>query len=204
MRKLIVSMNVTLDGFMSGPNCELDWHFQSWNTEMADVLHDQLLMADTILLGSTTYKAMARFWPLKATDLSFARGDIAFANMMNNYKKMVFSRTLKKPTWNNSELVNGDPREEIVKLKGTPGKDMIIYGSGKIVDAIAGSGVIDEYQLWVHPVLLGEGKPLFTNLIQRLQFTLFKTKTFSSGVIILYYHPNSNLYSPITSTGIRN
>ena len=190
MRKLIVSMNVTLDGFMAGPNCELDWHFQSWTTEMADSLYQQLSKADTILLGRITYKAMARYWPQQAKDLSFPREDIAFADLMNNYTKLVFSKTLITPEWNNSRIIKDNPVHEITKLKKCSGKDMIIYGSGKIVECLTNSGLVDEYQLWVHPVLLGKGKPLFRNLPERLSMKLFKTKSFSSGVIILYYGAN--------------
>ena len=188
MRKVIVSMNVTLDGFMAGPNCELDWHFQSWTNEMADSLYEQLSMADTILLGRVTYKAMARYWPSKAKDLSFPREDIAFADLMNNYTKLVFSRTLTRPEWHNSKFIKGNPADEVSKLKEQPGKDMIVYGSGKVVESLANSDLIDEFQLWVHPVLLGEGKPLFKNLQKRLTMKLSKTKTFGSGVIILYYN----------------
>lgn len=190
MRKVIVSMNVTLDGFMSGPDCELDWHFQSWTNDMADSLYEQLSKADTILLGRITYNAMAKYWPFKAKDLSFPREDIAFAEMMNNYTKLVFSKTLLKASWNNSILVTGDVEEEIAKLKKGPGKDMIIYGSGKVVTALINSGLVDEYQLWIHPVLIGTGKPLFKNLHEKIPMKLFKTKTFANGVTILYYGSN--------------
>lgn len=190
MRKVIVSMNVTLDGFMSGPDCELDWHFQSWTSEMGDLLYEQLRKADTILLGRVTYRAMAKYWPSKATDLTFPREDIPFATLMNSYLKLVFSRTLTTSEWNNSRFLTGNPAEEILKLKKVPGKDMIIYGSGKIVDTLTESRLVDEYQLWVHPVVLGKGKPLFNDLRQRLSMKLFKTKLFSSGVIILYYNLN--------------
>ena len=99
MRKVIVSMNVTLDGFMAGPNCELDWHFSFWNEEMAEYASEQLSHADTILLGRITYKAMAKYWPSMAMDLSYPREDIAFAGMMNSYKKIVFSNTLNEVHW---------------------------------------------------------------------------------------------------------
>ena len=88
-------MNVTLDGFMAGPDCELDWHFNYWNEEMAKCAGEQLSNADTILLGRITYKAMARFWPSKMKDLLGPRHDIAFASMINSYQKVVFSKTLK-------------------------------------------------------------------------------------------------------------
>lgn len=187
MRKLIVSMNVTLDGFMSGPNCELDWHFQSWTAEMAEALCEQLDRADTILLGRRTYAAMAKYWPSKAMDLSFPREDIAFAEMMNHYTKIVFSKTLKTTGWCNSRLVKGNPEDEIVKLKQQGGKDMIIYGSGKLVSALIKSDMVNEYQIWVHPEVIGKGKPLFKNLHNSMRLELLKTKTFRSGVVLLFY-----------------
>jgi len=187
MRKVVVSMNVTLDGFMSGSNCELDWHFSSWTKEMADLLYEQLSKADTILLGRITYNAMAAYWPAKALDLSFPREDLAFADLMNNYTKLVFSKTHAISQWSNSKLLTGDPADEILKLKQREGKDIIIYGSGKIVNCLAKSHVIDEYRLWVHPVLLGKGKLLFKDLEKEYRLKLFKTKTFSSGVVLLYY-----------------
>jgi dihydrofolate reductase len=107
MRKLIVSMSVTLDGFMSGPNCELDWHFKSWTPDMGDAMSIELAKAGTILLGRKTYQAMATYWPMKLADPSCRREDIAFANMMNTYPKMVFSKTMETAEWKNSTVVSG-------------------------------------------------------------------------------------------------
>ena len=186
MRKVIVSMNVTLDGFMAGPNCELDWHFNYWNEEMAKAAIEQLSNTDTILLGRVTYKAMAKYWPAKAMDLSYPREDIAFAGMMNSYTKIVFSKTLENAEWNNSKLIKDNIRMEVVRLKKQQGKDMIIYGSGSIVSALSQWGLIDEYVLWIHPVFIGKGKTLFRNVHDKLMLKLVHTKTFGSGVVILY------------------
>lgn len=187
MRKVIVSMNVTLDGFMSGLNCELDWHFQSWTSEMAETLCEQLNRADSILFGRVTYMAMAKYWLSKAMDLSCPREDIAFVEMINNYTKIVFSKTLAVAEWSNSRLVNENLEEEIIKLKKQAGKHMIIYGSGKIASALIQLRLVDEYQIWVHPVVIGKGKPLFKCLQNKLHLKLLKTKTFYSGVVLLFY-----------------
>jgi dihydrofolate reductase len=180
-------MNVTLDGFMAGPNCELDWHFQSWTNEMADALYEQLSKADTILLGRVTYKAMAKYWPSKTQDMALAREDIPFAHLMNNYTKMVFSKTITRSEWHNSKFLRGDPAEEVSRLKAEPGRDMIVYGSGEVVKSLTNSGLVDEFQLWIHPVVLGHGKPLFKSLNKMLNLKLTQTKSFTSGVIVLYY-----------------
>jgi dihydrofolate reductase len=187
MRKIIVSINITLDGFIAGPDCELDWHFNYWDEEMAKFATEQLSDADTIVLGRVTYKAMARFWPLKVMDLSYAREDIAFAEMMNRYEKIVFSKTLQKAEWNNSRVVRNGIRKEILKLKQKPGKNIIIYGSESIVSALNRLDLIDEFALWVHPVFLKKGKPLFKDEQEKLEFKLLNTKAFSSGVVILTY-----------------
>jgi dihydrofolate reductase len=181
-------MNVTLDGFMAGPNYELDWHFQSWTTEMAELQTEQLGKADTILLGGVTYSAMAKYWPAVSADLSFPREDIAFADMMNSYSKVVFSKTITAPLWNNSRVVKGQLRHEILKLKQEDGKNIIIYGSGKLVSSLIGSGLIDEYVLWMHPVVLGKGKPLFTHVANKLDLQLVKLRQVRSGVVILHYN----------------
>lgn len=180
-------MNVTLDGFMAGPNCELDWHFKSWNEEMARSTAQQLSGADTILLGGVTYRGMAQYWSGNPVNLVAPREDLDFADMLNRYPKVVFSKSMSALTWNNARLANKSIGDEVSELKHKPGKDIIIYGSGKIVGALTKLGLVDEFRLWVHPVVLGTGKPLFKLLPARLQLRLFKTETFSSGVVILFY-----------------
>jgi dihydrofolate reductase len=187
MRKLIVSMNVTLDGFMAAPDCSLDWHFKSWTSEMAATLCDEFNKADTILMGRVTYTAMARYWPSKMLDCHHPREDILFAEMMNRYRKVVFSRTLATADWHNSTLLKGNMLREVRLLKKQQAKNIMIYGSGTIVAALMQARLVDEYQIWVHPVALGRGKPLFKNARQQLYLQLKQTKPFSSGVVLCYY-----------------
>lgn len=187
MRKLIVSMNLTLDGLMSGPDCELDWHFKCWTPEMGEALCAQLSRADTILLGRVTYQAMAKYWLSKAADLSLRGEDFAFADMMNHYAKIVFTHTLTKPEWNNSRVMKGNVEDTITALKKQPGRDMMVYGSGKLVSALMRGGLVDDYQLWVHPVILGKGKPLFSNLQEKQDMAFHGARTFSSGVTFMHY-----------------
>jgi dihydrofolate reductase len=130
---------------------------------------------------------MARYWPGRATDLSFPREDLAFAEMMNSYKKVVFSKSMTDPIWNNSRLVKGNLRKEVMQLKQQEGKDIIIYGSGKLASAMMKLNLIDEYLLWVHPVVLSKGKPLFHELQDKLYMKFMKLETFDSGVVVLYY-----------------
>ncbi len=188
MRKLIASVNVTLDGFMAGPNCELDWHFNRWTIEMAEVQSKQLSCADTVLLGRVTYNAMAAYWSAVKCDLSFPREDLAFADLMNSRQKVVFSRTITQLNWENSIRLSGNLGSEIYRLKKSEGNDIIIYGSSKLIGGLIKLGIIDEYILWVHPVILGTGKSLFGKMKEPADMQLAKVQQFNSGVVLLQYN----------------
>lgn len=187
MRKLIVSMNVTLDGFMAGPNCELDWHFKNWTDEMAKYAREQLSRTDTIVLGRTTYTAMARHWPVQPVKANYSKEDMAFAAMMNGFTKIVFSSTIFRADWQNTIVVREELAEYIKRLKRTSGKDIIIFGSGQIVNALMDLRLVDEYILWVHPTVLVKGKPLFRNLRSNLAFKVTGSRVFDSGVAVIHY-----------------
>lgn len=183
-------MNITLDGFLSGPHCELDWHFQHWNRGMGEQLMMELSTASTVLLGRNTYLAMSRYWPGKELDPFCPREDIAFAALLNAYPKLVYSNTLERAEWRNSRIIRGDISPEIRKLKSKlseTDKDIMIYGSGKLVRALVQQGLIDEYHLWIHPVLLGDGKPLFPLMPRTDRLELTGARTFGSGVVLLQY-----------------
>ncbi|HEU4471235.1 MAG TPA: dihydrofolate reductase family protein [Flavisolibacter sp.] len=187
MKNIVVSMNITLDGYMSGPDCELNWHFESWTEDMGRRLAAELGKADTVLLGRTTYQAMASYWPAKGIDLLAAREDLAFAVMMNSHRKIVYSNTLKKTAWNNSIIINGDLENAVLRLKQEQGKHIIIYGSGQLIASMLAAGLIDEFQLWIHPVMLGKGKALFRTALKTCTLHLLQSEVFSSGVVLLHY-----------------
>lgn len=190
MRKVILSTNVTLDGFMAGPHGELDWHFSHWNDEMEAYIVEQGKAIDTILVGRGAYESMAIHWPSVAANPTARRKDIEFADWMNSIPKIVFSKTLKKAEWSNTRIVHEKISEEIAKIKRKPGKDMIMWGGVGIVNTFIKLGLIDEYQIWIAPVVLGNGKSLFNNIHDRRNMKLVKTKSFSNGVVILYYNLN--------------
>lgn len=169
---------VTLDGFMAGPNEDLDWHV--WDEEMEKYAHDLLDSVDTLIFGRVTYQLMADYWP-SATD--------SIAPKMNQIPKLVFSRTLEKVEWQNSRLAKNDVSEEISKLKQQPGKDLVIFGSASLASSFINLGLVDEYQMIVNPVILASGKPLFKNIRGKLSLKLFETKPFRCGNVILYYQP---------------
>ncbi len=185
MRKVIASTFVTLDGFIVGPNEDISWVTDNFNEEMGKYASDLMNSMDTILLGRVTYEVMINFWPAATEDT--APG----ADKMNTTPKIVFSKTLDKAEWgkwNNARVVKDNIAEEIAKLKQQPGKNMVIYGSANLVQGFTQLGLIDEYQLLVHPVVLGSGKRLFRDG-SHATLKLIETEAFSSGVVLLRYQP---------------
>lgn len=173
---------------MAGPNGELDWHIPYWDEEMSRVSSEQLGNADTILLGRVTYTAMARYWPAQQAGPYAARGDVDFADMMNSYTKVVFSQTLTNVSnWSNSQLANRSIALEVNRLKQQPGKNIMVYGSGSLVTALIRKNLVDEYHIWLYPVLIEQGRPLFENLRDRLSLKPFQTKAFGNGVVLMQY-----------------
>jgi dihydrofolate reductase len=188
MRKIIVTMWISLDGFIAGPNEAMDWVLV--DDEMGQYEDSMVSNADTLLLGRVTYDSFAGAWPYVPDNPDASEGEKAYARIVNALQKVVFSKSLEKAEWHNSKLMREVNPEEIEKLKQEPGKDIVIYGSASIIQQLTNLGLIDEYQLLVHPVVLGSGKPLFKDIKDKINLKLIKTQTFNSGVVGLYYQPN--------------
>jgi dihydrofolate reductase len=189
LRKIIVTTWITLDGFLAGPNGEMDWVMV--DETMGKYEDDLISSADTLILGRVTYQSFAGAWPYVPENPSSSEGEKIYARKLNSMRKIVFSKSLEKAEWNNSQLVREVLLEEIARMKQEPGKDMVIYGSASIVQAFTNLGLIDEYQLLVHPVVLGSGKPLFGGIAKPAHLRLLQTQSFPSGVVGLYYAPQS-------------
>lgn len=187
MRKLIVSVNITLDGFVADADGGLDWHLQSWSSELADAVAGILSRADTLLLGRKTYQAMAAYWPWQAKNMNFPREDIAYAEMMNSCQKVVFSSTMQSAGWNNSVLLKGDLKKEVIKLKKQSGNDILTYGSISTVKKLIAFNLVDEYQLWVHPINLGRGLPFLKVPKGQPNADAVSRTVFGSGVVLAVY-----------------
>ena len=188
MRKLVVFNNVTLDGYFSGPDGDFSWaHSSSDDTEFNAFVADNASGGGQLLLGRVTYDLMVSYWPTPAA----LKNDPIVAEGMNSMPKVVFSRTRKKVSWSNTELVKGDIASQVRKMKNTPGPGMAILGSGSIVSQLAPEGLIDEYQIVVNPVVLGKGKTMFDGLKDKLTLKLTKTRTFKNGKVLLCYKPQA-------------
>ncbi len=179
MRKIIVSNMVSMDGFIAGPNGEIDWFV--WDSELERRTIEMMGTIDTILFGRVTYELMANYWPNTTEDNPYIK------ERMNGVSKIVFSRTLDKVEWNNSSLVSEIDPERILRMKRMAGKNIAIFGSGQIVSAMARLGLIDEYRIVVNPVILGDGKSMFKGLKDSQKLKLIDTMQFGSGVAILSY-----------------
>jgi dihydrofolate reductase len=190
MRKVIVSNLVSLDGFIAGPNGEIDW-FRADDKEFTQYAVDLVTVVGTILFGRVTYQMMASYWPTATEE------EPRITAAMNDLPKIVFSTTLDKLDWKNSRLVKANMGEEVSRLKQQPGKDMVIFGSGSLVSGLTRLGLIDEYRIVVNPVVLGSGIPLFKDIENRLSLKLLTTRTFDSGVVVLYYRPDEQTHGDL-------
>jgi dihydrofolate reductase len=187
MRKMSAFTNVSVDGYFAGPNGEIDW-FKGSDDEEKAFTHEAAKPSATLIFGHTTYEMMAGYWPTPEAD----RNDPVIAGVMNSARKIVFSKTMKTvkdgPVWKNVRVLHDINPEEIVRIKEQPGGDMVILGSGLIVQQLSNLGLIDEYQLMVHPVVLGAGKYLF-NRVNKMNLKLLDTRIFRSGKVFLTYQP---------------
>jgi dihydrofolate reductase len=178
-----MSCNLSLNGFYKGPNGDISWHRHG---DEEGEYSAKALQADNVLLfGRVTYELMASYWPTPEA----MKNDPIVADGMNRAEKIVFSRTLTKPVWNNTGVIKENMIQQVRKMKEISGKDMTILGSGSIVTQLAEHGLIDEYQIMVDPVALGGGEPIFKNIRHKLDLKLNSTKPFKSGVVLLCYHP---------------
>lgn len=192
MRKVILFMVISLDGFIAGENGELD--FENQDQEIGGYLIPELLKTvDTMVIGRVLYEGFEQFWPAAAKDPSMPKEIVEFAQWVDDAPKIVFSKTLKKVGWKNSSLESVKTDEDIVKavkkLKQQPGGDMVLFGGVRLAQTFVRLGLVDEYRFKLQPIILGQGKPLFKNIKDRLNLKLLKSKSFESGVVGLYYVP---------------
>ncbi len=182
MRKVLVFLMTTLDGYIAGPDDDIDWH--TVDEEFNQFAIEQLDSVDTLLFGRKTFEGMASYWPT----LFAIESDPEVANRMNTISKIVFSATLDNAdVWENSRLIKDHIAEEIGKLKQQPGKDLIIFGSSNLAASMIDLGLIDEFRIMVNPVLIGKGKPLFEGVQNRVKLKLLNTRVFASGNVLHYY-----------------
>jgi dihydrofolate reductase len=172
----------SLDGFIDGPSRDLDWHII--DEELHTFINEQQRTIDTYLFGRRMYEVMV-YWDTADKDLSNPEYVLEFARIWRNIHKIVFSKTLEK-VQDNATLNRGNIVDEVIKLKAEPGQDMSV-GGATIAGALMRLGLLDEYQLFVHPIVLGGGTPMFQTLDHKIDLRLVETRTFGSEVVLLRY-----------------
>ena len=183
MRKIILMMSVSLDGFMEGPERELDW--QLVDDELHRHFNEQLSAMGAFLDGRVAYELMAGFWPTADSDPASTGPMVEFARIWRDMPKIVFSRTLELAEWNTT-VVRDVVADQIMELKEQPGGDLAL-GGADLAAAFMRQDLIDEYRLYVHPVVIGGGKPWFQASGTRIDLVLAETRTFGNGVVLLRY-----------------
>jgi dihydrofolate reductase len=209
MRKLILKMSVSVDGFVGGPSGEIDWIFRSFDAGATAWTVDTLWQAGVHIMGSRTFRDMAAYWPTSSEP---------FAAPMNEIPKIAFSRKgaigaasttraledatrLRKEddaapapsgasSWTNPGIVGGDLAAEIARLKQQPGKPILAHGGASFARSLVQHGLVDEYHLLTHPIALGHGLPLFSGLAKPLDLKLLSATSFDGGAVAHIYQPS--------------
>ena len=182
MRKLIVTENITLDGVIDASE---GWFASSDadadQSDIVETIREHRKAADALLVGRRTFEELRGYWPQQTDDTT------GIGEYLDRVAKFVFSTTLAEPDWRNTTVLSGPLAEEIAQLRDAPGADIVCTGSIKLVDALITAGVVDEYRLFVYPVVLGRGRRLFNNAIGVPALRLAEARPFRSGVVLLDY-----------------
>jgi len=188
MRKLKLSMQMTVNGYVSGPNGESDW--MTWNPddEFVKYLSANYDSSDTILLGRKTADGFIRHWQSTFDKTP----DAPFAKRIVETPKVVFTKTLDKSTWDNITLAKGDLAEEIANLKKQPGRDILVPGGAGFVSSLIKEGLIDEYHLIINPTAMGNGMPIFNSLDRILKLLPVEAQLYKGGKTVLIYKANND------------
>ena len=181
MRKVVVTEYITLDGVFEEPGV---WSFDFWNEEAAQFKYEELFASDAMLLGRVTYEGFAKAWPTM-------EGTGEFGVRMNSMPKYVVTTTLQELEWTNSHPIRENVAEEVARLKQQEGQDILVAGSGQLVRSLMQHDLIDEFRFMLYPLVLGSGKRLLSDGIDKTVLKLVDSKPLSSGVVILTYQPEA-------------
>jgi len=185
MRNLIFFMHTSLDGFVAGLNGEMDWI--KVDEEMFDFVATMTEQADTALYGRVTYEMMQSYWPKAGEQPNASKHDIEHSTWYNRVSKVVLSKTMKEAGLHNTKVIGDQLSDNINKIKQQGGKNILIFGSPRASQSLLNQGLIDEFWLFVNPIILGQGMPLFKNITGTTKLKFVESKTFTCGVIALHY-----------------
>lgn len=185
MRKLIFFMHTSLDGFVAGPKGEMG--FIKVDEELFDFVGTMTDQADTALYGRVTYEMMQSYWPTAGEQPDASKHDIEHSNWYNKVSKVVLSTTIRETGLHNTTVISDHLSDNINQLKQKEGKNILIFGSPLASQSLLREGLIDEFWLFVNPIILGQGMPLFKDITAAIKLKLVESKTFANGVIALHY-----------------
>jgi len=185
MRSLIFFMHTSLDGFVAGPKREMDWI--KVDEDMFDFVATMTDQADTALYGRVTYEMMQSYWPTAAEKPNASKHDKEHSAWYNKVSKVVLSKTMNGNGLDNTTVISDHLVDNINKIKNQDGGNILIFGSPSASHSLLSEGLIDEFWLFVNPILLGQGMPLFKGVTEKTKLKLIETKTFACGVIALHY-----------------
>ncbi|MEJ2901063.1 dihydrofolate reductase family protein [Pedobacter panaciterrae] len=185
MRKIILLMHVSLDGFVAGPSGAMDWIRVS--EEMFDTVGKLTDNADAALYGRKTYQMMDSYWPTAADQPNASKHDIEHSQWYKKVEKLVISNSLKDTNAANTRFIGNDVASEIKQIKGQPGGTILMIGSPSTYHELAAHNLVDEFWLFLNPILIGTGIPLFNNINHKIDLKLLQTNSLPSGVIGLHY-----------------
>lgn len=184
MRKLKLQVQISIDGYVAGPNGEMDWMVWDWDENLKKYAEDITENVDCIVLGRKLAQGFIPHWASHPMEEG--------ADKINNSKKVVFTKTLDKSEWDNTVLAKGNLADEITKLKKQNGKDIIVYGGATFVSELIKQGLIDEFHLFINPTAIGSGMTIFKEIEGKLNLTLVKSTSFDCGIVVLNYEMKPN------------
>jgi dihydrofolate reductase len=185
MRKIVSFVHLSLDGFVASAEGGLDW--VSITEEMFDYVEQRIKQTDTALYGRVTYQMMEAYWPTAAAQPNASKHDLEHSRWYKTARKIVLSKTLADNNAVNTKIIRSHLIDEITHLKQGAGSEILVFGSPSATHALMAENLIDEYWIFLNPVLLGQGIPLFKNIKDRTNLVLVTSKTFASGVVSLHY-----------------
>lgn len=178
-------MHISLDGFVAGPNGEMDWI--KANEEIFDHVGKRISEGDTALYGRVTYQMMENYWPTAADKPTATRHDIEHSKWYSNVHKVVLSKTMQDTVLTNTKIISDNLSDSINEIKLEPGEDILLFGSPTATHSLMQQNLIDGYWLFVNPIILGQGIPLFVDIKDKIKLKLLTTQQFTCGVTELNY-----------------
>ncbi|MBC7959847.1 MAG: dihydrofolate reductase family protein [Vallitaleaceae bacterium] len=190
MRKLIFFMHTSLDGFVAGLKGEMNWI--KFDDALFEFVGTMTALADTALYGRVTYEMMQNYWPNAGEQPNASKHDKEHSTWYNNVSKVVLSKTIRETGLHNTKIIGDQLSENINTIKQQEGKNILIFGSPRASQSLLKQGLIDEFWLFVNPIILGQGMPLFKGITDMTNLKLVESKTFDCGVIALHYEKSQS------------